>query len=236
MQGFHVQPDVRPLVALLRQSRPATSLTVYLEGDGAAWPRGRPPRDPTPDNPLALRLAMQDDGPLVAYLGRSCQYLDAEQLRDCSPDLWTGARFGDAAIAEANRAIDALLHLTGAKTVNLVGYSGGGTLAALVAARRSDVSCLTTVAAPLDIKAWAAHHGSTPLDRSYNPSDFSGKLSNTRQVHLFGGNDRIVPKDTNASYFRNSPSHQMNVLANYDHACCWAENWAALRRQTCLDK
>ena len=48
-----------------------------IEGDGAEWPgKFQPPADPTPDNPLTLRLALRDPDTPVAYIGRPCQYLD----------------------------------------------------------------------------------------------------------------------------------------------------------------
>ena len=54
-----IQSERFRLTALVRQATmPSTTLNVYIEGDGAAWPTPwQAPRDPTPTRPLALTLA-----------------------------------------------------------------------------------------------------------------------------------------------------------------------------------
>jgi hypothetical protein len=84
------------LLALQRidPSRRSPVLSVYIEGDGAAWPTPyHPPRDPTPTEPVALAMAAADPAPAVLYLGRPCQYLEAAELAACSPEYWTSSRF-----------------------------------------------------------------------------------------------------------------------------------------------
>ncbi len=50
-------------------------MVVYIEGDGRAYVNRRTPsNDPTPGNPMALRLALADPSLRVLYLGRPCQY------------------------------------------------------------------------------------------------------------------------------------------------------------------
>lgn len=145
-----------PVRAWLRQPPSAVSeanatLTVYIEGDGAEWrSKFEPPADPTPDNPLTLRLALRDPGARVAYVGRPCQYLDAAALAQCPSVLWQRARYGEHAVTMMSAALDVLLLTANVQRLRLVGYSGGGAIAALLAAQRSDVACLVTVAAPLD--------------------------------------------------------------------------------------
>src|SRR5262245_47741315 len=121
----------------------ASTLVVYVESDGATWPAADlPPADPTPKNALALRLAVAHPGGPVAYLGRPCQYLDDTALEQCDASLWAGARFSERAVAMMDAALGHLAQATGARQIALVGYSGGGTMAALLAARRLDVECL----------------------------------------------------------------------------------------------
>jgi len=57
-----------------------------------------------------------------------------------------GVRFAPEVINSFSRAIDTLKEKSGAKYVELVGYSGGGAIAVLVAAGRSDVVGVRTVA------------------------------------------------------------------------------------------
>ncbi|NIQ12880.1 MAG: alpha/beta hydrolase, partial [Candidatus Dadabacteria bacterium] len=76
-----------------------------------------------------------------------------------------------------------------------VGYSGGGTVAALIATRRNDVSSLTTIAANLDHAEWTRLHHISPLTGSLNAVNFIDKIENIDQLHFVGGKDKIVPKE-----------------------------------------
>ena len=135
------------LLVLVKKTRHSDTLNLYIEGDGAAWITAyHPPRDPTPLKPIALALAALDPAAAVAYLGRPCQYLDQTALENCSSLWWTTQRFAPEALAAYEQALDTLKVQSGARTIRLVGYSGGGVLAALLALRRQDVSSLITVA------------------------------------------------------------------------------------------
>ena len=142
-------------------------LFVYIEGDGLAYLDTRTPStDPTPVDPLALRLAAADPGPAVLYLGRPCQFAPGRGDPRCSVRAWTTARFGANVVASIDDAISRERARAPERPLVLVGYSGGGVIAALVAARRKDVSLLITVAAPLDVADWTRRMGVSPLDGS----------------------------------------------------------------------
>lgn len=211
------------------------TLTVYLEGDGAEW-RGRhqPPADPTPDNPLTLRLALRDPDERVAYLGRPCQYLDARERASCPSILWLHGRYGEQAVTMMSVALDMLLLAANAQRLRLVGYSGGGAVAALLAARRSDVSCLVTVAAPLDIDAWVQAIAISPLAYSLNPLEHAPRLASVAQTHIAGADDKLVPARTLRRFVEALPDARVEVIEGHDHDCCWVLAWEELRRQTCL--
>src|SRR3546814_2839304 len=70
----------------------------------------------------------------------------------CSSDLdvWTSARFSDGVIVSMSDALDRLKEEAGASSLDLVGYSGGGGVAVLLAARRRDVVSIVTIAGNLD--------------------------------------------------------------------------------------
>lgn len=206
-------------------------LTIYLEGDGLAWiSSSQLSSDPTPRDPLALRLALAQPEGAAAYLGRPCQYVDAAARR-CPSRYWAAARFAPEVVAATSAGVDALKTRFGAQRLTLVGYSGGGALAALVAARREDVDELVTVAGNLDHAAWTALHRLGPLDASLNPADVADRLASVRQLHLVGEDDRnITPALVNAfaDRFPAAARPRVRVMAGFDHRCCWAEQWPAL--------
>ena len=208
------------------------SLTVYIEGDGFAWATSsRPSLNPTPRTPVALQLALADSThDAVAYLARPCQYIDAE-VSGCDQRFWTEARFAPEVIEASSQAVDLLKRRYGARQLTLVGYSGGGAVAALVAARRSDVKLLVTVAGNLDHVAWTSLHGVSPLSASLNPANFRPHLENVHQVHLVGGRDIVVPPSIAEHFVQGFPETkqpQIVRIPNYDHYCCWAQDWQAI--------
>ncbi len=227
-----------PLRAFAKRTAPGASnarVTVYVESDGAPWRLpDEPPSDPTPLRPLVLRMAIADPSPAVAYLGRPCQYLGREELLQCEPVLWMGGRFRDEAVAAMSLAVDRLKRIYGATEVNLVGYSGGGAMAALIAARRSDVSCLVTVAAPLDTRAWTDAIGVSPLSLSLNPADDADRLRRVPQTHFRGGRDKVVPSATTRRFLDHAPGATVIDKQSFDHRCCWDDEWKDLRRFSCL--
>lgn len=230
-----LQTDKFDLHARLRTGGSDT-LVVYIEGDGFAWKRlNEPSTDPTPVNPLALRLAALDHSPAVAWLARPCQFMGGEAARGCTASLWTGARYSEAVIASSNDAIGMLKQRSGAARIALVGYSGGGVVAALVAMRRSDVVWLKTVASPLDISAFARHHKVTPLAASLNPAERAKALAALPQTHYAGAKDNIVPPGINRSFLAHmggSNCVSLRELAGVSHDEGWQEAWPALAAET----
>ncbi len=240
LAGFTpLAPAAGSLRAYLRQNRsagpPPQRLTVYIESDGAAWPApGLPPQDPTPLKPLVMQMAAADASPAVAYLGRPCQYLGPAALGQCDPALWTRGRFSEPAVAAVNRAVDALKAASGAREIALAGYSGGGAMAALIAARRPDTVCLVTVASPLDTAAWTSAIGVSALRTSLNPLDHAARLTGLPQTHFTGTRDAVVPPATIARFIAQMQRAQVIARADFDHDCCWARDWRELLRQSCL--
>lgn len=200
---------------------------VYIEGDGAAWrSRRRVSADPTPADPVALRLAAADPAPRVLYLARPCQYVLGEQRRNCDPRYWSGARYGQ----EVLRAYLDLVgdFLAGEVRLDLVGYSGGGVLAGLLAARLDGVNTWVSVAANLDHRAWTDYHRVSTLTDSlelWNDVDVLGRQS---QWHLWGADDQISPAGIQARLFARLNAHGQAhrvIEEGFDHHCCWAREW-----------
>lgn len=214
----------------------ADTLTLYIEGDGLAWiDAATPSFDPTPLDPLALRLALrQPSGPAV-YLARPCQYVAEADWRNCARKYWTSHRFSPEVIEASNQALEQLKRRFGAQRLILVGYSGGAAVAALLAARRDDVERLITVAGNLDHRAWTALEQLSPLSGSLNPTDEWRRLMRVEQLHFIGAQDQSVPQAVAEAYragFPSSAQPRLRVLVGFDHRCCWVEAWPALYRET----
>ncbi|MBI5790316.1 MAG: alpha/beta hydrolase [Rhodocyclales bacterium] len=230
-------PDTRLKGFVRLTSSPDTvrTLTIYIESDGAPWRvPDEPPFDPTPHKPMVLQMAASDPGGKVGYLGRPCQYLTPHALAQCDPALWMLGRFSEDAIAATDAALTAMKNRARVSSINLIGYSGGGAIAALVAARRADVKCLVTIAAPLDSDAWTAAIGVSRLSYSLNPADHAGKLRSLRQTHFRGQKDTLVPSATSRRFLAQVPGARVIDKSDYDHQCCWKQEWAELRTQSCL--
>jgi len=230
-EGAHLRAGGFTLTRYLRVREAAATLVVYLEGDAPAWrERSWVAADPPPVAALALELAARDPAPAVAWLGRPCLPAAPEDERACEPSLWSHRRFSEPVVAALDAGLDALRAETGARRLELVGYSGGGVLAALLAARRSDVSRLVTLAAPLDLDAWVAHHGLAPLDVAR-----AGALEPPVRVHLVGERDAVVPPAALADWARRHPEARAEVVAGMGHGG-WADGWteriARIRAET----
>jgi hypothetical protein len=208
-------------------------LTIYIEGDGLAWiDFSTPSFDRTPINPLGLRLAMLDPHQSVAYLARPCQFTQDNERRNCDVRYWTSHRFAPEVIEATDLAVTQLKARSGAKQIRMIGYSGGGAVAALVSARRNDVTMLVTVAGNLDHVEWTRINRVTPLFGSLNAADYWQALQHIPQQHYVGGRDHNIDESIARSYAsRFSESLSITVLPDFTHLCCWEKVWPALVSQ-----
>jgi len=209
-------------------------LIIYIEGDGNSWKsKYRISEDPTPENPVALKLAAIDPRPNVFYLARPCQYLDKTGLQKCSPIYWSSHRYSIDVVNAINQAISSIKSSNNASKIELVGFSGGGVLAMLVAAIRDDVSKIITIASNIDHVPWSKYHNVSLLEGSLNPVDFINDLKNIQQLHLWGEKDRLVPVKTQATFINSLEKNKLfeyRILPEFTHTCCWGDYWAdALR-------
>lgn len=206
-----------------KEQMPKNTLAVYIEGDGFAWRNRRTPsHNPTPKSPVALELAMKNDDvdENTVYLARPCQYIDFKTQPACTQKYWTSHRFAPEVIQSTNAAITQLKEKYSANDIKLIGYSGGGGVAALVAAQRDDIIELITIAGNLDIEAWVQHHNISPLSGSLNPADYWKDLIDIPQTHYVGGKDKIVPPSIAQSYaakFPNEKSPKIIIIEKANH-------------------
>lgn len=199
-------------------------LHVYLGGDGSPWlHRYWVSRDPTPRNPVMLKLMALDHAPSI-YLGRPCYDGFANQA-PCNPLLWTQARYSARVVDNMAAVLRKRLASGPFTGVMLFGYSGGGALAMLLAQRVPETRAVVTIAGNLDTDAWADYHGYSPLTDSLNPARSLPLAPSIVQLHIAGNRDTNVPPELTRRALKRQDRAHMVVMSGYDHACCWQRLW-----------
>jgi hypothetical protein len=196
-------------------------LDVYLDGDGTPWiDSERIAADPTPHRALALELMALDPGPSL-YLGRPCYFGHAGDA-GCEPALWTSARYGPVVVGTL---ADALRQLAPGRKLRLIGFSGGGVLATLLATRLPQTVGVITIAADLDLASWTSARGFSPLTGSLDPADEPVLPDSIMQRHLLAGRDEVVPAGSADRYLSRVPPGSVITWPDFTHACCWKAMW-----------
>jgi hypothetical protein len=203
----------------------APTLWVFFEGDGRPWVAGgmRIARDPSPVNAVGFELFEASPVPR-AYLGRPC-YFGHSHDRGCERSLWTSARYGEAVITSMAAALRTLVRETSAGRLVLVGYSGGGTIAYLVAPRVAEVAAVVSISGNLDIDRWTRAHGYLPLSGSSNPATEPALDRRITQIAVIAGRDTNVPRSILQAFLAQQRPQEVWVYDEYDHTCCWQRNW-----------
>lgn len=200
-------------------------LHVYLDGDGQPWITNKlVSNDPTPKNPMILEWMALDSSPSI-YLGRPCYHGFASDPL-CDSDLWTSQRYSRQVVDSLYEVLRDYLDREGFDEVVLIGFSGGGTLAMLLAEQLRETRVVITVAGNLDIDAWAQHHHYTPLDGSLNPAQRVALNADINQYHLVGRKDGNIPFHLVQQVIGSQPNASLLIFDDFDHACCWTSIWA----------
>jgi len=216
-----------------------TAIHFYIEGDGTPWvTRYLVAENPTPRYPLALAL-MKRDPALSFYLGRPCFYQspefyrslnDSENTSPCDFHYWTDARYSETVVDLMKTMIEETLqHLPPEKKllpVIVIGHSGGGTLAMLLAQHLEKIGGVITVAANMDTYAWTTKHGYSPLKNSLSIAN-EKTLRKIPQVHFAGTADDVVPPEINLPLMKKM-GQTFNIIEGFNHNCCWLRDWPQL--------
>lgn len=202
------------------------TLHVYIDGDGTPWEGNRwVSRDPTSRNPMILDMMNADNAPSI-LLGRPC-YHGPNDI-SCNSKYWTSHRYSEVVVNSMSNALNNWLLLNPYKNIVLIGFSGGGTLAVLMATNIHNISTLVTIAANLDVNGWSHHHNYKPLKGFLNPLELTPFPSSIKQIHFAGLQDKNVP----AKIIKNFSDKQTNAIfypvAKFNHHCCWATSWNKL--------
>lgn len=199
-------------------------LRIYVEGDGGPWIREtRVSVDPTPSNPVLLRLMHDATHPAV-YLGRPC-YFGTATDRECDPRWWTFDRYGQVVVASMCQAANEAARQMGAQAVELIGYSGGAAIVVGMSTCTDRLVSVTTIAGNLDPKAWAEHHGYTPL-HDLSPLRLAAmRQSDVNETHWQCRDDLNIPPSITDGYFAARTSATRHIVDNCSHATGWQLYW-----------
>ena len=215
-------------------------LFVYIEGDGKAWvSKYRLSSNPTPDDPLTLKLAAIDKHPNVIYIARPCQFTELNLDRNCSSKYWSTARYSKQVVDSINEVIDNFKNFVFKENkdgngIHLIGYSGGATIAGIIASHRHDIKSLRTIAGNLDHDAVSDFHKTTKLDQSLNLINFTENISHIPQIHYIGEHDQIIPVYVVKNFvakinnFKHTNCATYMILSKLDHYHGWEKAWSEL--------
>ena len=217
---------------------------LYIEGDGDinGGIDTTLESNPTPDNPLALHLASKDKAENVIYLARPCQYVTMmADGQKCDPKYWGDDKYSSTVIKAYDKAMDEISRRYNIKAFEVIGYSGGGAIATLLAAERPDILSVRTVAGILDHETHQSISGKQKLQNSMNPARQASRLTKMPQYHFVGGQDNTVPPAVLHSYLQNMPPTrcvQTMLIQEAEHENGWVNKWPELLELpvTCYNK
>jgi hypothetical protein len=224
-----------------RFDKAGAPIHVYLEGDGRSWlAPSRASYNPTPRDPVGLSLAAQDAADNVLYIGRPCQYVSFDKNPNCKFPYWTHKRFAPEIINSVSDVIDRAKQMSQGRGIEMVGFSGGGAVAILVAAQRRDVIGIRTVAGNLNHEVWTNHHKVDPLKGSLNPVDVAKKVSRIPQIHYVGMDDKIIHQSVAQSFKAKAGGNraqcvQIKEVLGAGHTKGWLKLWVRLNKMKLPD-
>jgi len=210
---------------LVRNENPRGDyLHVYIDGDGVPFHRNRYINpDPTSHQALSIKLLAQDPNESV-FIGRPCYHQVSK--RNCKQNQWwTSHRYSTEVVESIGEAL--LGEDISEAKVRLIGFSGGGSLAALLASQLEVPVSLVTINANLDINAWTQHHGYSPLFGSVNPIDRL-EAASLKQLHLVGGQDNAVNHKDWLPRLKSISNSEVVEYTSFSHICCWEKQWGEI--------
>ena len=215
------------LVVFENQRFDGEALHVYIGGDGQPWLNNiYKSKDPTSRRMTALGLMQLDQSPAI-YLGRPCYHTQGAS-RNCEDKWWTSHRYSKKVVDAMRYALNQYISERGIQAVTLIGFSGGGTLAMLLAPLIKETVKVVTISGNLDTEAWLALHHYTPLLESLNPARQMQSVAGVDKLHLLGMQDHNLPVEALIKRFEPEPNTQIIRYREFDHHCCWQSVWPAL--------
>ncbi len=227
----YIQTSKFKLTTYQKITQPGHDLDIYIEGDGNAWSsRHRASSDPSPRSATTMQLATLDSNPNVVYIARPCQYSPDDLKTVCEEKFWTYARYSLPVLQSLDNGINEIKQQTGAERINLIGYSGGGALVVLLAAQRTDIASIKTIAGNLDLLTMEKIHNTSALTESLDPLTVATRVKHIPQIHFAGAKDSIVPPiiANNFVHAAQLSSRHIKIIADATHNKNWDKHWPEL--------
>lgn len=209
---------------VLWNNEPGSHLRIYVEGDGTPWIRGtRVSVDPTPSNPVLLRLMYDASHPAV-YLGRPC-YFGSATDHGCNERWWTFDRYSSVVVDSMCAAANQVSGQIGAESVQLIGYSGGGAIVVRMSECTDRLYSISTIAGNLDPIVWAEYHRHFPLVDLAPIEPASSRHSDTIESHWQCRDDQNIPPSITDDYFTARASANRHIVDSCSHSTGWHRYW-----------
>ena len=225
MVGRDIPSGALPLRAYERMHEHREPANIYIGGEGDIHGLGF---NRAPENPVALHLATKDDADNLAYIARPCQYID---VKDCTQKYWGGNEYSDDVINAYSLALNDMVARYDIEGFNLIGYSGGAAIAALLADKRSDILSIRSVAGILDTDTYSVIHEKAAFEGSVNPILAAANIKDIPQFHFIGGKDTQVPPAVLHGYIQATPPsnciHSL-MVQEATHNKGWVDKWPEL--------
>ena len=167
-----------------------------------------------------------DSAPAV-YIARPCYLMKgfAEEIEDpeCSAYWWTFGRYSEKVVNSMAKIIEQ--ESESYNNIVLIGHSGGGTLAALLAEQNEKTVALVTAAANLNVAEWVTYHQFTPLYGSLDPTRGVVLPNNIVQLHYIGDSDNEIKVGWQNDYLSRHPNASLTILPEVTHQGGWYIHW-----------
>lgn len=213
-------------IQIFYQEHNSKHAVIYLEGDGLVINKyGNVALNSTPTDPMALRLASADKRPLTKIvINRPYQYV---KTANPNSKYWTTARYAPEIIQSILEVIKICQQQFHFETIELIAYSGGATVALLLAPHLKNLEGIVSFAGNLDHKNWTSYHHTEPLFESLDIMQSKKTIRKIRQIHFLGTSDANTTIDLGMAYKQQINSDNISIMPidGFDHDSNWPSVW-----------
>lgn len=199
---------------------------IYLEGDGLVINiRGEVAQNPTPTDPMALKLASVDNREISKIvINRPFHFTNRI---NADSRYWTTARYSPEVIQAIHDVIKTCQARFNFETIEIVAYSGGAAVALLLVPKFDNLTKITSFAGNLDHVNWTKYHKSQPLFESLDPLKNKALLAKISQTHFVGESDDNTTAELAQIYKQKVGSDNVTIVAvpGFSHDSNWPEIW-----------